>query len=263
MKKTLVLEGALLVITGWCAYHFFTSPRWDFSFGYWAASVVSLLNLWVLGLHWIWRCLATLATGVALVQQLLSHNITNFHLCLGCVAVLATLLLCKYQNAADTLWLAKTIVVDWIICTVLIVVCACVDVLSENQFLGATLAYFCSSNILGVLVMKSCEALMKWRSPPNQPCARYIHNLIIPIHMLPSLHLKQLLALLCTMLFLLWARAGYFLALPNGGGVARWHLVAATGLWSSLFAYMCPIIADKQPVPYYPPQRWLNRRQQS
>lgn len=259
--KLFALGAVLAATTSWCWYRFYTAPVWDASLGWWAATMVFLLNLWVLGVPWFVRIFAVAASGVALVQQF-SHNITTSHMVIGLGIVLITYLLCRYQYAAEVMWSTKTIVVDWLVCTVLIVVTACIDILGGKQYLILALSYFCSSNILSVIVMKGCEALMRWRSPHGAR-AKYIHNLNIPLHVIPSLHVEQLLIISWMLVFILWGRAEQYLSLPNGGGVAKWQLYAATGFWSSLFAYLCPIIADKHPVPYQTPQELAEKRQQS
>jgi len=224
--------------------------------------MIFLLNFWVLGVPWILRCMWLAVSGIALVQQF-SNNITSAHLAFLLGAATTTYLLCRYRYAAEALWSAKTIIIDWVVCTMLMIVFACIDVLQEKQYLVLALAYFCSSNVVGVIVMKGCEAVMKWRSPRGSPRVKYIHNLAIPIPVIPTLHVEQLLAISWTLVFILLGKAEHFLSLPNGGGVAKWQLWAATGFWGSLFTYMCPIIADKNPAPYYSPRELEVKQQQS
>ena len=111
--------------------------------------------------------------------------------------------------------------------------------------------------------MKGCEQIMLWRSPEGSPRVKYIHNLAIPLPAVPSLHAPELLAIILSLSFILAGKAEYFLSLPNDGGVAKWQLLAATGFFGSLFTYMCPLIADKNPEPYYTPRELATKRQQS
>jgi hypothetical protein len=260
--KVFALALALLGLTSWCAFHFVTSPKWDASLGWWTATMIFLINFWAVGVHWIIRYFALAISFSALVQQF-SNHITTSHLYIGLVAIALTFLLCRYQYAAEALWSTKTIVIDWLVCTVLIIVAACIDVLMGKQYLILALSYFCSSNILSVVVMKSCEKIMTWRSPQGSPRVKYIHNLAIPSPAIPSLHTPELLTITWTLAFILAGKAEYFLSLPNGGDVAKWQLLAASGFFGSLFTYMCPLIADKNPAPYYTPQELASKRQQS
>lgn len=256
------LETILLVATAWCAFLFVTAAAWSDSFGWWAATMVCLLNFWVLGVHWTLRYFVMAFGGVALIQQF-SNHITTSHLVFGLGAILFTIFLCRYQLAAAVVWSAKTIIFDWVVCALLIVIASCIDMVFEQQYLLLTLSYFFSSNFLGVGVMKGAEKVMRWRSPSGSPRVKYVHNLAIPIPVIPSLHMEELLVISWTLVFILLGKAEYFLSLPNGGGVAKWQLMAATGFWGSLLAYMCPFVADKNPVPYYTPRELAFKRQQS
>ena len=175
--------------------------------------------------------------------------------------VAVTWLMAHVQYAADAVWSVKTIVVDWLVCTSLLVILSCVDALQGKRYLILAVAYFCTSNIFSVMVMKVCEMLMIWRSPRGAPCAKYIHNLSIPITVLPSLHAGQLLAVAWALVLMLWGKA----VDPSlSAGVHGWQVMAASGLWGSLLCYVCPIIANKNPTPYQPTPRATSqqRRQQ-
>lgn len=259
--KLFGLAVVLLGLTGWSAFQFITAPHWSTSLSWWALTMVLLMNFWAVGVHFLLRYSLVALSGFALFQQF-SHHITSLHLLFGLGALLITFLLCKSQYAAEALWSTKTIVIDWLVCTVLIVVCACWDVTQGTQHLVLALAYFCSSNILSVMVMKCAEGIMRWRSPTGSPRATYIHNLTIPRTVIPSLHTEELLTISWMLVFILIGKAEHFLSLPNTA-VPKWTLLAATGLWGSLFSYMCPLIADKNPSTYYTPQELAMKRQQS
>jgi len=189
---------------------------------------------------------------VALGHQYLHSTAVITHtdmvaaLMIGVVTV--SVLLCHVLYASEVVWSIKTIVIDWLLCTSLLVILSVVDALKGKQYLVLAVAYFCASNIFSVMVMKVCEALMMWRSP-GAPCARYIHNLSIPISVLPSLHAGQLLAVAWALVLILWSKAVDPMISP---GVAGWHVMAVSGLWGSLFCYVCPIVANKHPTPYLP-----------
>lgn len=191
-------------------------------------------------------------SGLALANQF-SNTLTPTHLAIGLAIILITIILCHSQYAADVLWSIKTIVIDWLVCTFLVIITAVIDAIQGNQNLVLVMAYFCSSNIFSVVVMKACETLLKWRSPEGVPCARYIHNLSIPIPLLPSLHVGQLLTVAWILALLLVGKIEYFFNSENVNTIPGWHLMAASGFWGGLFCYMCPIIANKNPAPYLGP----------
>jgi hypothetical protein len=180
------------------------------------------------------------------------NNITSTHVLVGLGIAVVTFLLCQFQYAADVVWSVKTIVIDWLLCTSLLVILTCVDALQGKQYLILAVAYFCASNVFSVMVMKACETLMVWRSPIGAPCAKYIHNLSIPITLLPSLHVGQLLLVAWALVLILWGKA---VDPTLSHGVAGWQVMAASGLWGSLLCYVCPIIANKNPTPYQPSSR--------
>lgn len=186
-----------------------------------------------------------------MANQYSTLNVTSTHIIIGATILFFTLLLCQFQYLADVVWSIKTIVIDWLVCTFLVIITAVVDALYDNHHLVLVIAYFCSSNILSVVVMKTCEALLKWRSPEG-PHARFIHNLSIPIPLLPSLHVGQLLIVAWMFVLILAAKFEYFYFYKNEV-IPGWHLMAVSGFWGGLFCYMCPIIANKNPAPYVAP----------
>eukprot|EP00026_Physarum_polycephalum_P012791 Phypoly_transcript_13123.p1 GENE.Phypoly_transcript_13123~~Phypoly_transcript_13123.p1 ORF type:complete len:265 (+),score=19.69 Phypoly_transcript_13123:173-967(+) len=245
--RVMALEAVLMGVAGVSCIRFLRSETWVNSVWWWAATLIFLFLFWVLGVHRFARFTLLGLSGIALLYQLYL-NITLMHVLVPLAIASITYFLCKYQYYADAVWSVKTIVIDWLVCTSLLVILTCVDAIKGSQYLILAVAYFCSSNIFSVAVMKACEFLMTWRSPIGAPFAKYIHNLSVPITALSSLHLGQLMVVAWTLVALLWRRME-----EHGGSATGWQVMAAGGLWGSLYCYICPIIANKNPTPYIPP----------
>lgn len=185
--------------------------------------------------------------------------LSTLDLCVGIGAPIITYLLCNQKYISESLWSTKTIVLDWLIVTVLIIVATCVDIIYETRYLGLAFAYFCSANIISVVVIKLAEMVLKRRSPtPPCPRGKFIHNLVVSRTVLPSLHVGQLLVVSWALTFILLHRMEFFYQ-----DIPTWHFMIVTGLAGSLFLYMFPIVADKNPQTYYTPQELAVKRQQS
>jgi hypothetical protein len=177
---------------------------------------------------------------VFLIATIKSHNLAN---AAALLIAAITILLTRSKYLSDALWSMKTILLDWIIGMVMMVILTCLDLILDRKYLGLLVSYFCAANIVGVALMKVCEALWRVKHGNNNPQLieiHFVHNLKASVATLRSLGVNFLLYCCWIQVYIVYDK------ICNSGGIATWQVSFIIGLWSTLLVYLLPIAA--QPI---------------
>lgn len=241
------LQLLLFILSFTCYYVFSTSITWVSAFYWWVPTICFFVAAWcTCGLPRVMTYAFSLLFTAILLQHLQHQQITPYTVAPPLLIAATTIGLVYSKYLADALWSAKTILLDWIISMIMMVVLTCIDLLLDKKTLIILVSYFSAANIFGVAIMKACETLWKMGYNSAQTFeVHFVHNLRASIPTLKSLGVNHLLYCCWVLVYILAQRV---LSEPEGV-IQLWQLSFVVGLWSTIFVYLIPIAAQPLDAP--------------
>jgi len=239
----------LFALTLLSLFQFIFSSSWLHAFIWFPPTLLFFINCWTLGLSKHLKMAFTLFFSGLLLSHLYHEEITLWKIITALLVCVFSVVLLNSNYVADGLWSVKTILLDWVLCMTLMLVCACVDLTHQTKYISLLVGYFCAANIFGVGIMKCCEYLWNWKASlyPNlpHPVLHYVHNLKASLLIVQSMDIGPLVFCCWVILYLLIKKPTEIVDSGYGNDdFANWHVSFVVGLWSTLLVYLGPIASQ-------------------